>query len=493
MTMVSRPSFAALLLVLLIGCAPGLRVARPSDPVEALRYDIDAILADSIFLQARTGIMVKSIDRGEILYERDGKMLNRPASNMKLLTSAAAISLLGQEFAFTTSVHADTLSVNGILYGNLYFKGGGNPDLKSSDLDTIVQQIQLAGIQEVQGRIYADVSYFDDLFWGYGWNWDDEPYQYAAFLSPLTVNDNCIRVTVTPGSFAGEPLMVATNPSTSFITLINQGTTAADSARRPLRVTRLFKERRNTILIEGEMLVYARPAERVLSLWRPELYAAQLLKEALERSGIAIWGEPMVGTSPPGTREIALHSQRLDSMVVNLNKVSDNLSAELTLKTLGAVKRGVPGSSDQGISVLYEFLDSLGIDTTAIRVADGSGLSFYNLLTAQMLVQLLEGMAKKPEQFPLFHTSLPIAGVDGTISNRMKGTPAEGNLRAKTGTISGVSSLSGYVKTLDGETFVFSMSMQNFILPSRLYQRAQDRIGALLAGFSRTRLTAGHP
>ena len=152
------------------------------------------------------------------------------------------------------------------------------------------------------------------------------------------------------------------------------------------------------------------------------------------------------------------------------------------------MKRGVPGSGENGISVLHEFLNSMGIDTTTIRAADGSGLSYYNLLTADMLVQLLEGMAKKTDLFPLFYTSLPIAGVDGTLANRMKGTLAEGNLRAKTGTISGVSSLSGYVKTQEGETLTFSMSMQNFILPGRLYQRAQDRIGALLAGFSRNRL-----
>lgn len=474
-------------LIFLANCAPGLHTARPSDPIEALRYDIDAVLADSIFLQARTGIKVKSFDRGDLLYERDSRMLNRPASNMKLLTSAAAISVLGSDYRFTTSVLADTFMANGILYGNLYFKGGGNPDLKTSDLDTLVQQIRHSGIREIQGRIVADVSYFDDLFWGYGWNWDDEPYQYAAFVSPLTINDNCVRVTVSPGTASGDPVSVVTNPVTSFVQVMNNAVTTADSVRRPLRVTRLFKERTNTLLVEGELRLGARPVERVLSLWKPELYASRLLHEALERSGMVIWGDPMTGTAPAQTRELALHSQRLDSMVVNLNKISDNLSAELTLKTLGAVRRGLPGSSENGISVLYEFLHSLGIDTTAIKAADGSGLSFYNLLTADMLVQLLEGMAGKPEQFPLFLASLPVAGIDGTLSNRMKGTPAEGNLRAKTGTISGVSSLSGYVKTADGEALIFSMSMQDFILPSRLYQRAQDRIGSLLAGFSRNR------
>jgi D-alanyl-D-alanine carboxypeptidase/D-alanyl-D-alanine-endopeptidase (penicillin-binding protein 4) len=138
--------------------------------------------------------------------------------------------------------------------------------------------------------------------------------------------------------------------------------------------------------------------------------------------------------------------------------------------------------------VVNRFLSSLGIDTTKYRITDGSGLSYHNLITADMIVQLLEGMQRQTDIFPLFYESLPIAGVDGTIRNRMKKTPAEGNLRAKTGSISGVSALSGYVQTPDGERLIFSMSMQNFIFPSRLYQRAQDKIGAILAGFSRFRL-----
>jgi len=150
------------------------------------------------------------------------------------------------------------------------------------------------------------------------------------------------------------------------------------------------------------------------------------------------------------------------------------------------VKRGTPASAQGGIYVINEFLNSLGIDTTRYHIADGSGVSSYNLLTAEMIAQLLGSMAKRDSIFPLFYESLPIAGIDGTLQQRMKGTPAEGNLRAKTGTISAVSSLSGYVRTLDDEQLVFSMFMQNFIYPTRLYQQAQDKIGALLASFSRT-------
>ena len=471
--------------ILLTGCALFQPTGRPSDPLDALRYDIDSVLVDSIFIPARTSIKVVSLDTREILYERDSKLLMRPASNMKLLTSATALNVLGTDFKFKTSVSADAPVIDGVLEGDLYFKGFGNPDLKTSDLDTLVRQIRAQGIRAVRGRVVADVSYFDDFYWGYGWNWDDEPYQYAAFISPLSINDNCVRVKATPGQNAGDSIQVEIVPPTGFVSLINTGTTVADTVIRRLSVTRPYKERQNVVIVDGEMLTTSRPVERQISVWKPELYAARLLTEALWRDSVLIETEPVISVTPATARELAVHYQGLDSMVVNLNKSSDNLSAELTLKTLCAVRRGIPASVEGGVYLINEFLDSLGIDTTKYFIADGSGLSFHNLLTAEMITQLLTAMTDRADIFPLFYESLPIAGVDGTIRSRMKGTLAEGNLRAKTGTISGVSSLSGYVTTLDGERLVFSMSMQNFIYPTRLYQQAQDSIGALLAGFSR--------
>ncbi|HEY4612059.1 MAG TPA: D-alanyl-D-alanine carboxypeptidase/D-alanyl-D-alanine-endopeptidase, partial [Bacteroidota bacterium] len=242
-----------------------------------------------------------------------------------------------------------------------------------------------------------------------------------------------------------------------------------------------------TITVEGQMLAGGEPEEYILSVWKPELYTAHLLKESFERKGLVVGGEAHVGAAPHEAKEIAQHTWGFDSVVVNLNKISDNLSAENTLKTLGALKRGLPGTARNGIYETKQFLSQFGIDTTKFLMVDGSGVSHYNLLSAEMLVQLLTGMERRPDLFPLFYESLPIAGVDGTLKSRMKGTPAEQNLRAKTGSISGVSSLSGYVRTQDGELLAFSILMQNFIGGNRPYREAQDAIGALLAGFSRTR------
>lgn len=475
--------------LILSSCAILLPAGRPSDPVEALRYDIDQVLSDTIFVPARASLKVVSIDKEEVLYERDSKLLMRPASNMKLLTSSTALRILGKDYRFKTSVLTDTVAADGILSGNLYLKGCANPDLSTADLDTLAAQVQAGGLRSIEGGIVADVSFFDDQYWGYGWNWDDEPYSYAAFLTPLTVNDNCVVVTVTPGLSAGDSVGVTVTPQTSYLTVANKAKTVADSVVHPLVVTRLFRERLNTIEVDGELLINSRPVERDLSVWKPELYASTLFAEALQRRGISVLKACSTGVAPENAHEIAAQFWGLDSAVINMNKISDNLTAELLLKTLGTTDHA-RGSAEGGTYVVHRFLSSLGIDSTKYVMVDGSGLSFYDLLTTGMIAQLLERMTHQKDIFPLFFESLPIAGVDGTLRNRMKHTPAEGNLRAKTGTISGVSSLSGYVDTVDGERLAFSMTMQNFNYPTRLYQRAQDRIGALLAGFSRTGRTA---
>jgi D-alanyl-D-alanine carboxypeptidase/D-alanyl-D-alanine-endopeptidase (penicillin-binding protein 4) len=467
------------------GCAAPREITRPSNPVEALRYDIDSILSDSIFVPTDAAIKVVSLDRNEVLYERNSRKLMRPASNTKLLTSAAALLTLGQDHVFQTRILADSLRADGSVEGPLYIKGFGNPDLTTADLDSMIQQLKAIGIRSISGNIVADASWFDDLYWGTGWMWDDEPDSDAAGVSALSVNKNCVKVSVIPAKSPGGGVQVIIDPPTSYVSLTNTARTVADTALIPLEVTRLYKERLNTLVVSGEITAGKDTVIRRTTVWRPELYAATLLKERLEASGITVRGQPTIGVTLPWSRELAYHHWPLDTMIVNLNKVSDNLSAENTLKSVSVARGGIPGSAKHGLFQVNETLAELGIDTTQYFIVDGSGVSHYNLLTAETLVQLLTAMTRKSEIFPLYYKSLPIAGVDGTLEKRMRGTRAEGNLRAKTGSLTGISNLSGYVTTADGEHLVFSMLMQNFILPIRLYRNAQDQIGALLAGFRR--------
>ncbi len=484
----SRISLLFIISLMSTGCAVSDRMTRPGEPAEALRYDLDTILSDSIFIQSDAAVKIVSLETGEVLYERNASRLMRPASNTKLITSAAALNILGRDHEFRTSILADSLRGNGIVQGSLYLKGYGDPDLTVSNLDSMISQLKAIGIRAVHGNIVADASWFDDLYWGEGWMWDDEPYSYEAGICALSINKNCVKVSIIPGTVPGEGVRVVIDPPTSYVSLLNTARAVADTALVPLTVTRMYKERLNTLVVSGEVVAKPDTLHRWVTVWRPELYAATLLKERLEADSIKVLGQPTIGVALPWSRELAYHRRSIDSVLINLNKVSDNLSAENTLKAIAVARGGVPGSAKYALYQTNGFLAAMGIDTTKHWIVDGSGVSHYNLLTAEMLVQLLTAMTKQPEAFGLYFESLPIAGVDGTLKTRMRGTKAEGNLRAKTGSIGGVSSLSGYVTTADGERLVFSILMQDFILPSRFYRNAQDAIGALLAAFSRRNL-----
>jgi D-alanyl-D-alanine carboxypeptidase/D-alanyl-D-alanine-endopeptidase (penicillin-binding protein 4) len=485
MTIPRMKNLIAAISLFFSGCAVLAPHRPPSDPVDRLRYDIDAVLADSIFIPARASIKVVSLGTGQVLYEKDSKVLMRPASNTKLITSATALHVLGTSYQFKTSVFVDSQQPNGVVNGNLYIKGYGDPDLKSSDLDSLTSQLKSMGITRITGDIVADNSFFDDLYWGNGWMWDDEPEADEMFISALSINKNCVKVNVIPAVTDNDSSIVTIDPTTSYVSVLKNIRTVRDSSRNPLKISRLFKDRLNAITVDGEIQIGSKPRQQGVSVWKPELYTAHLLKESLQRSGILPLGQPSSGFTPWKAVEIVQRLWPLDSVIVTMNKSSDNLSAENLLKTIAVFRGGIPGSARNGIYAVNEFLSSCGIDTTRLQIVDGSGVSHYNLITADQLVQLLVSISKRPEMFPRFYASLPIAGVDGTLQDRMKTSSAAGNLRAKTGTINGVSTLSGYVQSRDGEMIAFSMMMQNFVIPAVSYRSAQDKIGELLASFSR--------
>jgi serine-type D-Ala-D-Ala carboxypeptidase/endopeptidase (penicillin-binding protein 4) len=466
------------------GCGTTRTLRVPQDPLIQLHQKINAVLSDSLFVPARASIKVVSIADGKTLYERDSKALMNPASNMKILTSAAALSILDTNFLFRTSVFVDAIPTDGAVESCLYLKGYGDPDLSSADLDSLAISIRRSGITSIAGDIVVDDSYFDDNYWGAGWTWDDESDPDAPYINALSVNKNCISITLLTDSSAVYPYV---DPATSFVTVVNRSKLTADSIRTPLKIRRVGLANPNTIVSEGEISHFSQFTQK-FSLRRPEYYTGTIFKEALNHAGISVAGDIVNGVTPAGVREIARHEQPIEKVITTMNKESDNLSAENILKIIGAVKNGKPGSAKNGIYAEKCFLVSLGIDTVHIFIADGSGVSRYNLLTADQIVRILIAIYKEPRIFPFFYNSLPIAGVDGTLSRRMMTYPAACNLRAKTGTLNGVSCLSGYVQTSDGEMLAFSIMMQNFITSVTDYREVQDRIGALLAGFSRRNL-----
>ena len=481
--------FGILGLTLLVSCA-GMHVKVEEAPTSVhslslLRTKIDSLLSSPLFRQTQTGIEIYSLNRNRVLYARNSHILFNPASNMKLLTTALALKTLGPDFRFKTLLLADSATVrDSSVTGNLYLKGGADPDLISEELQDLIDQLEFRGIREIDGNLIADATFLDSLPRGKGWMWDDDPDDYAAHLSALSLNDNCVDVLARPGNRVMDSVFVFILPETHYVQLDNRGVTGDSTQLLSLKISRRWLTCDNTITVRDTLPISVPKYEIHLNIEKPSLYAATVFAEMLGKNGIRFHGQIFRGTAPTAAETLAVHSSHpLREVIENTNKISDNLSAELLLKTVGAVKSGLPGTSAKGIQALKDFLQQVGIDSSSFYVTDGSGVSRYDVIYADLLVKLLAFMYRDFAVGHEYLASLPIAGVDGTIQNRMRGTAAQGILRAKTGSLRGVSSLSGYVPTSDGDVLAFSILMQNFIGSAAPYRAAQDSIGVWLAKF----------
>lgn len=433
-------------------------------------------------------IHVVSLDRGDTLFSREADRLYTPASNLKLFTAASALLALGPDHRFVTPLLATGPVDGDTLRGDLVLGGAGDPDLVTEDLAALADTLAALGVRAVEGDVRADASRFDDVEWGPGWMWDDGPYWYWPYVSALTLNDNTVTVVVRPGPGPGDPVTATLVPATGYVAVNVRAVTVADSAGA-LDVVRHWTPKENVIDVEGTMAAGSDSVAEIRTVEDPARYAATVFAELLEARGIAIAGEPTRAPLEPGVPAdtLARHvSEPLAESVRNFLKISDNLTGEQLVKTLAAEIDGPPGSYDAGLAVERRILaGEAGIDTTRVHLADGSGVSRYNLVTARGITTLLAAMDAREDLREAWWAALPIAGVDGTLEDRMRGTAAEGRARGKTGTLSGVTALSGYVPTAGGETLAYSMIFEFFTGPTAPRRAVQDSIAAALARFHR--------
>src|SRR5579871_94939 len=458
-------------------------IGSGSDP--GLVKAIDRILDVPGLEPGFQGIFVQSLSDQRVLYQRNADHIFMPASNNKLLTSGAALALLGKDFTYHTRIfRTGPVTPDGTMEGDLVIQGAGDPILSLEDMQDLAWQVRRAGIQRISGDLRADDSRFDREWLGDVWAWDDEPYYYSAQISALNVNENVAQVQVTPGHKAGGLLSVAVMPVKGYLQVVNLGSTGPAKSKSMLSVERL--RGRNIVVVSGSLPldVAAKDNGSVpVTIENPALFAVTLLSEDLRACGVSIGGQIKVGL--PVARnavEVAEHvSPPLSTILRRLNKPSDNLIAECLMKTVGAVKtgRGTGGTGGTGEQAARDWYRSIGLDLTRVRQADGSGLSRENFVSPHNLVRLLTYLHSRPD-FDVFYQSLPIAGADGSLWYRMKGTHAAYNCHAKTGYISTVSSISGYVFTRDGEMLVFSMLMNNHVVSNSICTAAQDAIVKLL-------------
>ncbi len=487
--MPSRPGFCRragnAVSALLLAAATAALVPSPTTaqarPGDLLRARIDSLFEDSTFSNCFLGVNIITLDNGAVLYERNAGRLFHPASNLKLFTTAAALHLLPPGFVFETTAGTRAAVGDGRLQGDLIVRGSGDPTLRTADLDSLARKIRARGIRIITGDLVGDAGAFDSVYWGHGWMWDDEPDPDEAFITPLTVNGNSVKVLIRSGRRRGSrPTVSVVNPASS-VRVHNDAITTSDTSLPPLTVTR--QPHVNTIDVSGRILPGGYH-ETSVSLWRPDLYFLRLFRERLSARGVRVEGKIRLG-SGRGIRNIAAVAHSVDDVLREINKESDNLGAENLLKCLAAQATGRPGTSLAGLTLVRGYCAQHGIDTSRITLADGSGVSWYNEVPPSAIVTLLREEYRQGATFSRFRETLPVAGVDGTLANRMRGSPAEGNARAKTGTLTGVSAISGYVSGADGTPMAFSILCNHFRGDLDPLRAVQDSVLVILAEYRR--------
>ena len=458
---------------------------KPSEAVQRLQAKIEVTLNDPLIASSNVGMKVVSLATGEVLYEKDAEKLYHPASTMKLITAATALVKLGPNYHFHTTLYTDPVEDN---LRNIYLKGGGDPLFDSNDLEKMVERLVEMDTNALQGDIVVDETYFDAIRRGKGWMWDDGPIGgYYPHLSALTINRNGVHLRISPGSKVDDPVRVHLTPPTQYMKIVNGATTVGVSERTRLTIKREDGSiEANVLMIDGVMTIGQAEMNRRVDVLDPALYCGTLLREMLAERGVILYGTVRYGEVPEEAMEISQHiSPPLSRILWEMNKPSDNLIAELLLKTIGAELRGAPGTAKKGLGAISNLLGQIGVDRGYYTFADGSGVSRYNLVTASLLTDLLVYIFRNFAVMPEYLASLPVGGVDGTLTRRMRGMSAEGVLRAKTGTLRGLTALAGYTVTADGETVAFSIIVSNYLGSVSPRRALQDKIGDILTQFSR--------
>jgi len=476
--------FLSLVLAINFLIFPQSNFKYPASGIQNLASGIEKIISDPFFDKTLIAIDIFDLTDSVPIFQKNNKLLLRPASNMKLLSTSASLFNLGEYYSFRTDLYHTGVIESDTLLGDVYVVGGFDPLFSSEDLDSLVRMIKSLGIKHINGGVYGDMSKKDSMYWGKGWMWDDDPEPSAPYLSALNINGNSIEVLV-EASEVGCPTVVKLKPDTKYVEVENRSVTVGSASLNELLITRDWVNRKNTILVSGavsEAEVYINNSK--VNLLNPERYFLTLFRENLENFGIIVYKPIDVRRLKENAVYLASIHRSIDTVLSAVNKESDNLSAEMLIYAIAYNDSGAPAVAEDGLEAVKKLIDSVGFNSDDYSIADGSGVSHYNLLSAELILGLLKYMYyQKKELFSLFYNSLAVAGVDGTLKNRMKNTAAQNNLSAKTGTLNGVSNLSGYVTAKNGHLIAFSIMIQNYVDESSKARSFQDKICELLAEY----------
>lgn len=465
-----------------------------------LKEDIDALIDNPDFSNANIGIEVRSCISGEVIYRKNSTKNFIPASTMKLFTTAAALDFLGPKFIYSTSFYTDGyLNKKGVFQGDLIIRSSGDPSYNNyfyNSPDTIFKiiayKLDSLGIRTINGDLIGDNSYFDNSYYASGWSIDDIIYPFSAPVSSFSIFDNKVDFKIQPSKNKNEKAEVNIYPNNNFIAYSNNIITSNENSVKNIEVIKddkldLYRLSGN---VPYDTIIPPKVYYQSVAISHPTKYFLNLFNESLKEYNIDLNGE--IKDISEHEEEITYndikpiwigYSPELDKIIGYINKTSNNLGAEMILKTLGKESSGT-GSRIKGIEIVKKFASKAGIPPDNFTMVDGSGLSRLNLIQPKYLVDLLIYMYNS-ELKNSFMSSLALPNQVGTLKKRMLNSKAEKSIYAKTGSMNNVSNITGYVHTADGEYFAFSIMFNNFTAPDALARNIQDMICMRLAAFTR--------
>ncbi len=462
----------------------------PADPAQRrawLKAQIDDALNTPALAKAKIGLLAVESDTGKPVYARGEKTPLNAASNVKIVTSSAALSLLGPEYRWRTtlSIAANPpLPPSGEVAGDLVLRGGGDPTLVVEDLAAMVADLAALGVHKVHGALVVDDGFFDAATVGPAYDQKKESTASRAPSSAASLDFNAVAVTIIPGAVAGAPARVTVEPASPYFVVSGAVVTAADGPAAPSVETRDEGGTRTRVVVAGRVRLGSEPRTFYRRVDHPALYLGQTLRQQLERRGILVDKPTRTGPMPAsGQHVLSTHeSAPLAVVVQDLNKRSNNFMAEQVVRTLGAEIVGRPGTWDKGLEAVARYLAGIGLPRGAYQMTNGSGLYDSNHFTAEQIVTVLRAASRDFRISAEFLASLAVAGTDGTIAHRMSGSLAERYVRAKTGTLANVSCLSGFAGSPGHVPLVFSILM-NDVATAAEARRVQDRVATLLVAY----------
>ena len=447
---------------------------------QSLAQRLDSLLNNPLLKTSEVGITVFDLTEGKSLYRYQDENLYRPASTEKVITSVTALAQLGTTYTMDTQLQYTGTIENDTLKGNLYLIGGFDPEFMEADLDSLVDAVAQSGIRYISDTLVADVSMMDSIYWGPGWSWDDVPNSFQPYLSPLMLNRGCVDVTVTPTIKDSLP-QITCSPTSDYYQVSNQAISRNPMVSK-LKITRNWLHGGNQIQVSGNV---SRTTTETLSIYDSKAFFFHTFTSRLKERGITISATAYADCPIPNdsltVTPLYVHRRPISQVLKQALKESDNLCAEAMFHHLAkqyAFHNRV--SFEDGTDAINDFRKkNLGFNPEHYRIADGSGVSLYNYVSPRLLLEYLKYAYYHPDIFHPFYESLPIAGIDGTLQYRMKKTPAYRKVHAKTGSVTGVSSLAGYAKAANGHQLAFVIINQN-VMKLRQARAFQDRICQLL-------------